>query len=103
MRARFFAIQLFFGMTFFLTVALKWRVGVTPGFRQQFSPTWLTRLPGGLSAVFCFLAILESVAVLGLHISLLTGELLPGKSERLLKLSLIYGLFVSSFSLSGRA
>jgi hypothetical protein len=32
------AIQLFFGMTFFLAATLKWQIGVTLGFLQQFSP-----------------------------------------------------------------
>ena len=27
------AIQLFFGMTYFLAATPKWRAGVTPGFR----------------------------------------------------------------------
>ena len=91
---KIFAIQLFFGMTFFLAATLKWRMGVTPGFLQQFGPTWLAHLPGGLPAVYYFLAVLESIAVLGLLLSLFTGEFLPGKSKRFLKLSLIYSLFV---------
>ena len=54
-------------------------------------------MPGsraGWPAVYYFLAALESIAVLGLLVSLLKGEFLPGKSKRFLKFSLIYSLFV---------
>ena len=37
---------------------------------------------------------MESIAVLGLLVSLGTGEFLPGKSKRFLKCSLVYSLFV---------
>lgn len=88
------AIQLFFGLTFSLAAILKWKVRVTPDFLQQFGNTWLASLPGGLSAVYYFLALLESIAALGLLVSLVTGEFLAGKAKPILKLSLVFSLFI---------
>ncbi len=88
------AIQLFFLTTFLLAALTKWSAGVTPAFLQQFGSTWLAGLPGGLPAVYFFLAALETVAVLGFAASFLTGEFLPGKAKPLLKLTLIFSLFV---------
>lgn len=84
------AIQLFFGTTFLLSAILKWTMGVTPDFLQQFGATWLAALPGGLTPVYYFLATLETVALLGLLVSLATGEFLPGKRKPFLKLSLVF-------------
>ncbi|MEO5717011.1 MAG: hypothetical protein ABIR29_00380 [Chthoniobacterales bacterium] len=97
------AIQLFFGLTFLLAALVKWRVGMTPGFRQQFGSTWLASLPGGLSAVFYFLAVLETIALLGLIVGLLGGEFLPGKTKRFLKLTLLHSLCVFTVLSFGRA
>ncbi|MGI8435839.1 MAG: hypothetical protein ACR2NX_02895 [Chthoniobacterales bacterium] len=88
------AIQLFFLTTFILAALSKWSAGVTPAFLQQFGATWLASLPGGLPTVYFFLATIETVAVLGFAASLLTGEFLPGKAKPLLKLTLVFSLFL---------
>ncbi|MDQ2659182.1 MAG: hypothetical protein M3Y03_02055 [Verrucomicrobiota bacterium] len=88
------AIQLFFLTTFLLAALIKWSAGVTPGFLQQFGATWLARLPGGLPAVYFFLATMETIVVLGFAASLLTGEFLVGKAKPLLKLALVLSLFI---------
>ncbi len=63
-------------------------------FLKQFGPTWFAGLPGGLPAVYYFLAVLESIALLGFVVSLLRGEFLPGKPKQVLKFTLIFSLFV---------
>lgn len=88
------AIQFFFGTTFFLAARLKWSAGVPDWFLEQFGATWLARLPGGLAAVYYFLATLESVALLGIVVSLLRGEFFPRKAKRILKSTLVYSLFI---------
>ncbi len=88
------AIQLFFGLTFFLAASLKWRLGVTPEFWQQFGGTWLAHLPGGLPAVYYLLALLETVAVLGILFSLWRGEFLPATKKIFLKLTLVFSPFI---------
>ncbi|MEP6955953.1 MAG: hypothetical protein ABI883_03950 [Chthoniobacterales bacterium] len=88
------AIQLFFGLTFLLAAVLKWKTGVTPDFLQQFGATFLVALPGGLPVVFYFIALLETIALFGLLVSLLTGEFLAGKAKPILKLSLVFSLFI---------
>lgn len=92
--AKIVAIQFFFGCTFFLAAILKWKAGLTPDFQQQFGKTFLAALPGGLTAVFYFIALLETVAVLGLLVSLVTGEFLADRAKLILKLSLVFCLFI---------
>ena len=88
------AVQLFFGLTFFLAAILKWKTGVTPDFQQQFGETFLASLPGGLPAVFYFIALIETIAFLGLLVSFLSGEFLAHRTKPLLKLSLVFCLFI---------
>lgn len=65
-----------------------------------FSPAVRLNLVGGSAGWFArrlfFLAALETVAVLGFAASLLTGEFLPGKARPLLKLTLVFSLFIFS-------
>ena len=64
------------------------------GFLKQFGPTWLASLPGGLPALYYFIALLESIALLGFIVSLFKGEFLPGKPKPVLKFALVFSLFV---------
>ncbi|MDQ3115015.1 MAG: hypothetical protein M3Q86_00115 [Verrucomicrobiota bacterium] len=61
---------------------------------QQFGPTWLASLPGGLPALYHFIALLESIALLGFLVSLLKGESFSGKPKPILKLALVFSLCV---------
>lgn len=92
--AKILAIQFFFGTTFFLAAWLKWSAGVPIPFLKQFGGTWLAHFPGGLSAVYYLLAVIETVALLGLVLSFLRGEFLASKTKPILKLTLISSLFV---------
>lgn len=92
--AKVLAIQLFFGTTFLLAAWLKCSAGIPDWFLQQFGATWLAALPGGLPAVYYFLALLESIALLGFVVSLLRGEFLPGRFKQILKTSLTFSLFI---------
>ncbi len=87
------AIQLRFGTTFFLSATLKWSGGVPAWFIQQFQATWLSRSPGGLPAVFYFLAVLETVGVLGCGASIVRLEFLR-PSKTILQCTLTFALFV---------
>lgn len=87
------AIQLLFGTTFFLSAALKWSTGMPDWFVQQFQATWLAQAPGGLSATFYFLAVLETFAFIGCLLSIVRLEFLQ-KSKTILQLTLLFSLFV---------
>ncbi len=87
------AIQLLFGTTFFLSAALKWSGGMPAWFMQQFQETWLAHTPGGLLAVFYFLAVLETAGFLGCAASIVRLEFLrPGKT--ILQWTLTLSVFV---------
>ncbi len=87
------AIQLLFGTTFFLSAALKWSGGVPAWFLQQFQATWLARSPGGLPAIFYFLALLETAGLLGCVASIVRLEFLR-PSKTILRWTLVFALFV---------
>lgn len=91
--AKVVAIQLFFGVTFYLAAWLKWSQGMPEWFVKQFQPTWLAHAPGGLPAAFYFLAVLETLGFLGCVASVLRGEFLA-KEKPLLRLTLTFSLFV---------
>lgn len=87
------AIQLLFGTTFFLSASLKWSGGMPAWFAQQFQETWLARAPGGLSAVFYFLAVLETIGLLGCGASMARLECLR-PSKTILQWTLVFALFL---------
>ena len=87
------AIQLLFATTFFLSAWLKWSQGMPEWFNKQFGTTWLASAPGGLAASYYFLAVLETIAFLGLVASLARLEFLP-RRKSFLKGSLTFSLFV---------
>lgn len=87
------AIQLLFGTTFFLSAVLKWQTGVPDWFVQQFQATWLAHAPGGLTAVFYLLAVLETLGCIGCLTSIFRLEFLA-KSKTILQMTLVFSLFV---------
>ncbi len=49
---------------------------------------------GRMPALYYFIALLESIALLGFIVSLLKGEFFSGKPKLILKLALVFSLFV---------
>lgn len=62
-------------------------------FVQKFQATWLAQAPGGLPAVFYFLAVLETIGLLGCVASVVRLEFLR-PSKTILRWTLVFALFV---------
>lgn len=90
---RILAIQLFFATNSFLATWLKWSQGVPGWFTKQFESSWPAHMPGGLSGVYCLLAVLETIALLGFIASILRPEFLA-KRKPFLKSALVCSLFL---------
>lgn len=67
--------------------------GVPDWFRKQFEPTFVSKLPGGLTAQYYLIACLEATVVLLFLLSLGTMEFLPFHDVHLLKSALVLSLF----------
>ena len=67
--------------------------GVPDWFKNQFQPTFMSKLPGGLTAQYYLIACLEATIVLFFLLSLGSLEFLPFHDTTFLKTGLVLALF----------